>query len=123
MARPIAYAGERYVIAFATLPGGESPAEAFYDSLPVLDQAKLQTLFRYLGDHGRISNPEKFKKLQDDLREFKSFQIRMICAFCPGKTVVISHGFMKKSAKTPPGEMDRAARILAEDASCGHDED
>ncbi len=31
--------------------------------------------------------------------------------------VIISHGFIKKKQKTPPEEIDRAWRILDEDAS------
>lgn len=55
-------------------------------------------LFRVLGDTGRISNEEQFKKLQDEFFEFKAFQLRLPCYHAPGRRgrVVVTHGFIKK---------------------------
>lgn len=76
-------------------------------------------LFRILGDHGKHSNPEKFGDLEDGLYEFKSFQIRMPYAYAQYENglVLITHGFRKKRDKTPPPEIERARKILAEDAA------
>jgi len=89
----------------------ESPGEQFYDGdgLDDGDRAKLNKLFETLGDQGKISNEQKFKKIDDtEFFEFKSFQIRMPCFFVRGQLVVITHGFFKKKDKTPSGEIDRA---------------
>jgi len=117
MERPVAHAGVVFVVAYAVLEDSTSPGQDFYDNLSVGDQAKMNTLFTYLGDHGKISNRHKFKKVKDDLWEFKSHQIRMLCTFSPKRVVIISHGFRKKSDKIPPAEIERAKRILAEDAA------
>ena len=116
MEREVAYRGQRFTIAFARRRNGQSPGADFYDALPVGDKAKLANLFRLLADHGHIANPEKFRKLDRSLFEFKSFQIRMPCAFARTRgLVIITHGFCKKKDKTPRKEIDRAWEIFNED--------
>ena len=39
---------------------------------------------------------------------------RVLYFFVVGKKAVLTHGFIKKSQKTPPGEIDRAKRYRAE---------
>jgi phage-related protein len=117
--RRLAYCGERFRIAFARDHAGASPAGEFFDQLPIADKAKLMNLFRILGDHGKHSNPQKFGDLGDGLYEFKPFQIRMPFAYAKNEKglVLISHGFTKKSPKTPRAEIARARMILDEDSS------
>jgi|ERR1035441_9114581 hypothetical protein len=118
MGRSIAYAGSSFTIAFATCADGSQPALEFYkNELDDVGRAKMLTLFRYLGDQGRIANHEKFKKVGNDLWEFKSHQIRMLCAFSEDRTVVLANGFIKKGDKIPPRHLVRATRILQEDAN------
>ncbi len=49
--------------------------------------------------------------------EFKSFQIRMPFAYAKSERglILITHGFVKKKAKTPKDEIARAWRIYEED--------
>jgi phage-related protein len=117
--RRLAYPGEKFRIAFARDHEGRYPSEEFFDQLPKVDQAKLMSLFRILGDHGKHSNPEKFGDLGDGLYEFKSFQIRMPFAYAKNEKgmVLISHGFIKKSPKAPKAEIERARLILNEDSA------
>ena len=111
MNRPVAYKGARKTIEFALAADGRSLAHEFWQSLDAKTQAKLQTRFRYLGDHGDLRNKEQFKKIEGThLFEFKEFQIRMPCEFRSGGLVVISHGFKKKADKIPPSEIERARR-------------
>lgn len=117
--RRMAYSGVMFRIAFARDRDGSNPAEEFFDQLPKADQAKLVNLFRILGDHGKHSNPEKFGDLGEGLYEFKSFQVRMPFAYAKNEKglVLISHGFIKKSPKTPKAEIERAKTILSEDSA------
>lgn len=118
MERPIAYQGVMFTIAFARLKSGQSPGAEFYDALPIQDKAKLDNLFRLLADTGRIANPEKSGVLDrtERLFEFKSFQIRMPCAYAKERgLIIITHGFRKKRNRTPTTEIERARRILQED--------
>ncbi|MGB7984157.1 MAG: type II toxin-antitoxin system RelE/ParE family toxin [Terracidiphilus sp.] len=118
--RKVAYPGTTYRIAFARDHSGVSPAEAFYDGLPLDEKAQLLKLFQILGDETRgvPRNPKKFGVLDHELYEFKSFQIRMPFAYAKGDRglVLISHGFRKKKDKTPPSEIAKAKKILQEDA-------
>ena len=116
MWRPIAYKGERFTVVYAVCLDQKRPGEEFYDGLDDHDKAKLNKLFQHLGDHGKISNHEKFKKIEGtDFFEFKSFQIRMPCFYRPNGLVIITHGFRKKGDKIPSAEIKRAERIKKED--------
>ncbi len=120
MDRLVAYAGEKHVIMFARCADLSSPAEEFFDSLSTGEQAKVMKLFEYLGNHGRIKNPEKFKKIEGtEFFEFKSHQIRMPCYFLADHRVVVTHGFRKKGDRIPPAHLERARRIRNEDATRG----
>ena len=111
----IFYEGPARVIEAAILQDGSMPARDFVESLSEADRAKVYALFRMLGDIGRITNSEKFKKTEGtEFWEFKSFQIRMPCFFLPNRRVVITHGFRKKQDKIPRGEIERAKRIKTE---------
>lgn len=120
--RRLVYRGTMFRIAFARDRDGVYPAEEFFDQLPKADQAKLVNSFRILGDHGKHSNPEKFGDLGDGLYEFKSFQVRMPYAYAKNEKglVLISHGFWKQKDKAPPSEIERARRILKEDAQASN---
>lgn len=104
------------MVVYAVCGDQTSPGEEFYDALDDGDKAKLNKLFEHLGDHSKISNKEKFKKIEGtDFFEFKSFQIRMPCYFKQGGLVIITHGFRKKDDRIPPAEIKRAERIKEED--------
>ena len=90
-----------------------SPAKDFYESLSQNDQAKLNTLFVRMADHGRISNGQKFKRVEADIWEFKCFRIRMSC-YQSGRCWFLLHGFEKKGDYWPGGELARAQNLLAE---------
>jgi hypothetical protein len=115
MGRLIAYSGCALTVAFAVCQNGESPGEEFYDGLDEKDQAKMLKLFVRMGDVGRIANRENFKKIENDLWEFKNHQIRMPCFFRPGKILVVTHGFIKKGDAIPRPQIERAYRIQQED--------
>jgi len=63
----------------------------FYDNLDKTDKAKINKLFEVLGDHGKISNKEKFKKIEGtDFFEFKNFQ-NPNALFLPARTICCGH--------------------------------
>lgn len=119
MQRIVAYEGEILTIAYARDKDGRAPGADFFDGLSISEQAKLLSLFRLLADKRATHNTEKFGDLGDGLFEFKSFQIRMPYAYAKPERglVLITHGFRKKKDKTPPAEIERARRILEEDAA------
>ncbi len=104
------FEGTYFTIFALTLADGSCPAGAFLDSLDASDRRKLDVLFEMLGNHGKISNKEKFKKLEnsDGIWEFKSFQIRIFCFFAKGQRVVLAFGIRKKKDKHAPQDTARA---------------
>jgi phage-related protein len=107
-----AYQGEIFSIEFYVAGDEACPAEEWLDSQPVKMQQKFAALFAMLANVGRIFNEQKFKHLTgtDQLFEFKVDQGRVLCFFFVGKRVILTHGFLKKSDKTPKGEIERAEK-------------
>ncbi len=117
MARRIAYAGEKFTIAFAREKNGACPGSDFFDALTnPLDKVKLMALFQIAGDHAKFYNPQKFGDLGGGLYELKSFQIRMRLRMQikTAERIFITHGFITTKDKTPPEDIARAWRIFEE---------
>ena len=94
---------------------GDCPPSNFRETVPLNSislnfQKKFAALFVRLGDHGKIWNEQKFKHLEgsNQIFEFKDDSGRILCFFFHGKRVILTHGFFKKGAKTPKGEIERA---------------
>jgi hypothetical protein len=117
MRRPIARAGPLMTVLYAVCANETSPGYSFYlDELDDTEKAKMNTLFYRMGEQGRISNEQHFKRIEGtDLFEFKNHQIRMPCYFLPGRLLVITHGFRKKGDRMGPSQIARARRIRQED--------
>jgi hypothetical protein len=96
MTREPEYVGAHFTIRCQELQNGACPVGEFLDGLPKSDRRKLDVLFEYLGEHGKITNPEKFKKVEDGIWEFKSFQIRILCFYAPGRQVMLCNWEIKK---------------------------
>jgi phage-related protein len=112
MPEGLAYAGRRLRIEFAILRDGSIPGLEFLVGLDARWQAQMHVLFQRLGDEGRISNTEKFKRIEGtEFFEFKAHQIRMPCYYRPDGRVVITHGFVKKGDRIRKGELERARNI------------
>lgn len=101
MKRQPEYEGIFFKIQSLVLADGSCPAGSFLDGLDPRERSKLDVLFERLGDHRTISNKEKFRKITDsaNIWEFKSFQIRILCFFAPGKIVLLAHALRKKRDK------------------------
>lgn len=57
---------------------------------------------------------EGAKGLYEIRIEYNSNIYRVFCCFDTGKLVVLFNGFQKKTQKTPPGEIERAKRLMNE---------
>jgi hypothetical protein len=101
VARDAEFTGRFYTIRCLELANGSCPVGEFLDALPDSDRKKLDVQFERLGEHGKITNREKFRKLADseNIFEFKSFQIRLLCFFGRDKTVWLAHAVIKKKDK------------------------
>ena len=101
----------RTVIFYRTV-GGKCPIQEFIDSLPGKVAQKTVWVLKLLEDL-EIVPSSYFKKLvgTEEIWEcriqFGSNTYRIFCFFIDN-SVVLTHGFVKKSQKTPVGEIERA---------------
>ena len=104
------YGGSRRSIE-AVVRHGACPAREYIDGLGVADRKKILALLLRAGDHWPIVNTEQFKHLDGAIYEFKAGQHRLTCFLQPGARIIITHGFRKKTARTPKPEIARAETI------------
>jgi phage-related protein len=109
----ILYSGKEYDVSAITVDGRCYVIE-FIEQLELDEQAKLLSLLERTADYGPPRNTEKFKKLEGDIWEFKSYQVRILCFFDRGQIIIATHGFKKKRDKTPKREIERAERMREE---------
>ena len=102
----------RTVIFYET-EGRKCPVKDFLDSLPGKIAQKVTWVLRLLEDLDTIPS-SYFKKLvgSEGIWEcriqFGSNAYRVFCFFADNSVVVLTHGMMKKSQKTPKHEIERA---------------
>ena len=86
--------------------------------LPKKMRAKVYRAIDMLESNGADLREPYSKHLNDGIFELRA-QIgpdisRVLCFFMVGKSAVLTHGFIKKTQKTPPSEIDRAKKYRAE---------
>ncbi|HDY65087.1 MAG TPA: type II toxin-antitoxin system RelE/ParE family toxin [Phycisphaerae bacterium] len=112
----------RYVVNYGTYGSilcavrrnGNSPAKKFLESLDESMLRRFYVLFKKMVSCGQITNRKQFKKVQDDIWEFKRFQHRIGC-FREGPDLVLTHGFVKKDKKWRREEIEKAQQIMRVD--------
>ena len=101
----------RTVIFYRTVDG-KCPVQEFIDYLPGKVAQKIVWVLKLLEDL-KIVPSSYFKKLvgTEEIWEcriqFGSNTYRIFCFFIDN-SVILTHGFVKKSQKTPAGEIERA---------------
>lgn len=100
------------------LPDGTYPAQEFIDSLDAKMQAKMLRTIMLLQDNGTDLRMPYSEHLEDGIFELRakvgSNISRVMYFFFDGGKAILTHGFIKKTQKTPPREIDRAKRYRAE---------
>ncbi len=93
---------------------GDEPAREFVDSLEPKMQAKMLRLIRLLADNGNALREPYTKYLRDGVFELRAKEgsdiTRVLYFYVVGNKAVLTHGFVKKTEKTPPSEIERAIR-------------
>lgn len=94
---------------------GRRPAEEFIDGLEVKMRAKVFGRIELLEQYGPQLGMPFSRHLDDGIFELRTVQgsniTRILYFFFVGKRVVLTHGFVKKTQKTPAKEIERAKRI------------
>ena len=97
---------------------GECPMKVFLDSLPGKAAAKVLWLVKLVRDLDRVpvvyfSKMSGTNEIWECRTTFGSNNYRVF-AFMDGAKVILTHGFIKKTQKTPLIELERAQRYRSD---------
>jgi len=94
---------------------GSCPAREFLGSLPPKVRAKISSWIKKLEGYGPDLPRPYADIVRDKIRElrviFASAQYRLLYFFY-GKYIVITHGFIKKTAEVPENELRKAQNMM-----------
>lgn len=107
-----------YTVEYYELEDGTRPAEDFILSLDLKMRAKIFAALELLEIKGPGLREPFSKSLEDGIFEVRAKQgsdiSRVLYFFVVGRKVILTNGFVKKTQKTPPRELDRAKRYRAD---------
>ena len=107
-----------FTVEFYEMEGGRQPAREFLLSLDKNMRAKLLHRIVLLRDNGTALREPYSKPIGDGIFElrtvFSSNITRVLYFFYRGQTIILTNGFIKKTQKTPRGEIDRAKKYRAD---------
>ena len=105
-------------IEFYTLPNGRKPVEEFMDSLPPKMRTKAVDSLEILRQYGNQLREPYSKSIGDGILElrirFASDISRVFYFFFYGNKIVLTNGYIKKTQKTPLGEIATAKKYKAD---------
>ena len=105
-------------VIFYDLPNGKEPVREFLDSLDDKMRAKMLREIGLLAANGTDLREPDSKNIGDGIFELRakvgSDISRVIYFFFVGRRAILTNGFIKKTAKTPPAEKEKAKRYRAE---------
>lgn len=105
---------EKYQVIFYKKENGSEPAKEFLLDLDVKMRAKMIRTIELLQNNGPDLREPYSKSLGDQIFELRakvdSDISRVLYFFVIGKKIVLTNGFVKKTQKTPPAEMEKAKR-------------
>jgi len=104
-----------FAIEYVEFPNGRIPARDFVDSLDEKAAAKIDAFIDRLRVYGNQMQGKFVKKLTNDILELRVKQFdrifRVLFFYQPGRVIVITSGFQKKTEETPPAEIARAEQL------------
>ena len=107
-----------FEVEFYQLPNGREPAREFLMGLEIKMRAKMTDTISLLQDNGYELREPYSKHLADGLFELRakvgSDATRILYFFYVDRRIILTNGFIKKTQKTPVGEVERAKRYRAD---------
>src|SRR5580698_8786439 len=104
-----------YSVEFYAAENERCPADEFLDSLPEKHLAKVHAYLGLLEEKGPGLTRPYADTLDRKIRElrpaFGHHEYRLLYFFA-GRTIVITHGFLKKTDQVPAHEIERAVRSM-----------
>lgn len=105
--------GPEYALEYYTTAGGDCPVQELLDAMPLKHEVKVRKFFELLEEKGPSLPRPYADAVQGKIRELvvdiQHHGYRFL-HFYAGKTIVMTHGFLKKTPRTPPSEIARAER-------------
>jgi len=106
---------------------GTEPAKDFLEGLNIKVRAKMARTITLLEAVGTALREPYSKHLSDGIFELRA-QVgtdisRVLYFFIIGNCAILTHGFIKKTDKTPPSEIERAKEYRSEYLSRKDDQD
>jgi phage-related protein len=102
-----------YRLEFYQAPRGDYPARGFLESLPEGPRMKAATWLGLLQEKGPNLQRPYADVLEEPIQElrisFGTLEMRLLY-FIHGKSIVVTHGFLKKTRKVPKKEIELAKR-------------
>ena len=99
-------------IIFYRTKDGNCPVEDFLDSLPGKVVQKIAWVLEILEQQGMLPSTYFKKLVNTEIWECRIQQgsniYRIFCFFDKGSIIILTHGFIKKTQKTPIDEIKRA---------------
>ena len=109
---------QEYEVIFYDKADGTEPAKDFILSLDKKMSAKMLRTISLLAVNGPDLREPCSKPLGDGIFELRakvgSDISRVLYFFIVGRRVILTNGFIKKTQKTPPAELERAKRYRAD---------
>jgi len=106
---------DAFTIEYVELPNRRAPAREFANALDDKAAARIDAFIERLRTYGNRMEGKFVKKLTDELFELRVKQFdrifRVLFFYQPGRLIVITSGFKKKTEQTPPAEIVRAERL------------
>jgi phage-related protein len=97
---------------------GDVPVKDFLDDVSDKMRSKITRIIRLLAEEGRNLGGPHSEYLNDGILElrvrFASDISRVLYFFIDGNRVILTHGFIKKTQKTPPEEIEKAKKYRRE---------
>ncbi len=104
-----------YEIEYYMTAGGEIPVKEMLDAMPLKHAFKVGKFFKLLEEKGPVLPRPYADAVRGKIRELvvdiQHHGYRFL-HFYAGKTIVMTHGFLKKTPRTPPAEIERAERHM-----------
>jgi len=110
----LAYQGDCFRIEWFWDENDHSQSYEYFNSLDDVQKIKALSLFKRMGDTGKIFDTTKFRSEGDKIFAFKPMPDRFLSFFTVGKRIIITNAFVKKSDKLPKDEKERALRHMKE---------
>ena len=108
----------KWEVGYYSTPAGKEPAKDFIESLPVKLRAKVFRDIELLEEFGIELTKPHSKHLKEGIYELRvrlgNDRSRTLYFFFGDREIVLTNGFIKKTKKTPPGELEKALKYKAD---------